>query len=133
MAAHLGSVLILWLPLALCVVSICRGDVGDIATQDFFNGILSGASDTCAGKNFYKYSDFINAANAFSGFGTTGTSDDNKRELAAFFANVAHETGSRSHILSLSINIFFNMISEFIDIRIDRFVLRRGDKQKRLL
>jgi chitinase len=98
MAAHLGSVLILWLPLALCVVSICRGDVGDIATQDFFNGILSGASDTCTGKNFYKYSDFINAANAFSGFGTTGTSDDNKRELAAFFANVAHETGSLCYV-----------------------------------
>nr|QEL09537.1 class VII chitinase [Pinus banksiana] len=98
MATHLRSVLILWLALALYVVSICRGDVGDIVTRDFFNGILSGAADSCAGKNFYTYDDFITAANAFSGFGTTGTSDDNKRELAAFFANVAHETGSLCYI-----------------------------------
>lgn len=118
MATFLRSILILWLALALYVVSLCRGDVGDIVTQDFFNGILSGADGSCAGQNFYTYNDFINAANAFSGFGTTGTSDDNKRELAAFFANVAHETGSTSHILNyLSINIFCSMISEFIDIR----------------
>eukprot|EP00253_Pinus_taeda_P000733 PITA_00733 len=70
----------------------CRGDVENIATEDFFNGIISGVSDTCEAKGFYTYSDFITAANAFSGFGTTGTSDDEKREIAAFFANVAHET-----------------------------------------
>eukprot|EP00253_Pinus_taeda_P011736 PITA_11736 len=75
-------------------LSTCRGDVEDIATEDFFNGILSGVSDTCEAKNFYTYSDFITAANAFSGFGTTGTSDDEKREITAFFANVAYETGS---------------------------------------
>jgi chitinase len=74
--------------------SICSGVVGDIVTQDFFNGILSSASDGCAGKTFYTYTDFINAANSFSSFGTTGTSDENKREIVAFFANVAHETRS---------------------------------------
>jgi len=99
MAIHLrvmtASVFVLCLALAL---SICRGDVGDIATEDFFNGILSGAADTCAGKKFYTYSDFITAANGFSGFGTTGTSDDEKREIAAFFANVAHETSSLCYI-----------------------------------
>jgi len=99
MAIHLrvmtASVFVLWLALAL---SICRGDVGDIATEDFFNGILSGAADNCAGKKFYTYSDFITAANGFSGFGTTGTSDDEKREIAAFFANVAHETSSLCYI-----------------------------------
>ena len=84
-----ASVFVLWLSLAL---SICRGDVGYIATEDFFNGILSGAADTCEAKNFYTYSDFITAANAFSGFGTIGNFDDKKREIAAFFANVAHET-----------------------------------------
>jgi hypothetical protein len=61
--------------------SICSGAVGDIATQDFFNGILSAASDGCAGKTFYTYTDFLNAANSFSSFGTTGTSDDNKEKL----------------------------------------------------
>ena len=100
MATYLRvSVIILWLALALSALSICRGAVGDIATQDFFNGILSAASDGCAGKTFYTYTDFINAANSFSSFGTTGTSDDNKREIAAFFANVAHETTSMYLIL----------------------------------
>nr|ACY06319.1 class II chitinase 2-3 [Pseudotsuga menziesii] len=92
------SVITLWLALALSALSICLAAVGDIATQDFFNGILSGASDTCAGKTFYTYSDFITAANAFSAFGTTGTSDDQKREIAAFFANAAHETTSLCYI-----------------------------------
>lgn len=85
-------VIILWLVLAFDIVSICQADVGDFATEDFFTGISSGASDTCPGKNLYRYNDFINAATAFSGFGTTGTDVDHKRELAAFFANVAHET-----------------------------------------
>ena len=78
MATFLRSTLFLWLALALYVVSFCQGDVGDIVTQDFFNAILSAADGSCAGQNFYTYNDFINAANAFSGFGTTGTSDDNK-------------------------------------------------------
>lgn len=109
MATHLRvSAVILWFAFALSALSICRGAVSDIATQDFFNGILSAAADSCAGKTFYAYSDFINAANSFSSFGTTGTSDDNKREIAAFFANVAHETTSASHMLiPLSINKFF--------------------------
>jgi len=121
MATYLRSVLILWLALALYVVSICEGDVGDIVTQDFFNAllsaaddvgdivtqdffnaILSAADDSCAGQNFYTYNDFINAANAFSGFGTTGTADDNKRELAAFFANAAHVTASLCYVEQIS-------------------------------
>ena len=81
MVTHFNvSVIILCLALSLSALSCCRGAVGDIATQDFFNGILSAASDGCAGKSFYTYSDFISAANSFSSFGTTGTSDDNKRE-----------------------------------------------------
>ena len=101
------SVIALWLTLTLSAISISRAAVGDIAPQSFFNGILSTAADTCAGKTFYTYTDFINAANAFSSFGTTGTSDDQKREIAAFFANAAHETTSAYHILSVSINIVF--------------------------
>lgn len=87
------SAIILWFAFALSALSICHGAVRDIATQDFFNGIISAtAADSCPGKTFYKYSDFIDAANLFPSFGTTGTSDDTKREIAAFFGNVAHET-----------------------------------------
>jgi chitinase len=119
MATHLcvmtRSVFILWLALALSVVSIGRGDVrgfvtedffnkivsgdvllsggvGDIATQDLFNGILSSTSRGCAGKSFYTYSNFITATNSFSGFASNRTSSNNKREIAAFFAHVVHET-----------------------------------------
>jgi len=125
MATHLclmtPGVFILWLALSLYVVSIGRGDVrgfvtedffnkivsgdvllsggvADIATQDLFNGILSAASRGCAGKSFYTYSNFITATNSFSGFASNRTSSKNKREIAAFFAHVAHETVSLCYV-----------------------------------
>ncbi|GLJ13995.1 hypothetical protein SUGI_0223760 [Cryptomeria japonica] len=63
--------------------------VGSIVSSDVFNSIVGG----CEGNGFYNYDSFINAANAFNDFGTSGSSDVNKREVAAFFANAAHETG----------------------------------------
>lgn len=42
----------------------------------------------------FSYDAYTAAASAFSAFGTSGNSDDDrKREIAAFFANVMHETG----------------------------------------
>ncbi|GAY32138.1 hypothetical protein CUMW_281050 [Citrus unshiu] len=35
---------------------------------------------------------FLNAANSYPEFGS-GSADDSKREIAAFFAHVTHETG----------------------------------------
>ncbi|KAK9665033.1 hypothetical protein RND81_14G085800 [Saponaria officinalis] len=67
--------------------------VSDIVTQDFFDGIISQADDSCPGKNFYSRDAFLSAISSYPEFGTTGSSDDSKREIAAFFANVAHETG----------------------------------------
>ncbi|GLJ16958.1 hypothetical protein SUGI_0293050 [Cryptomeria japonica] len=72
--------------------------VSSIIDKDFFDTILSAADTSCAGKNFYTYAHFINAANAYPGFGTSGSSDDAKRELAAFFARVTHETGSFCYV-----------------------------------
>jgi chitinase len=46
----------------------------------------------CPGKGFYTYNAFISAANAFSGFGTTGDADTRKREIAAFLGQTSHET-----------------------------------------
>eukprot|EP01018_Ginkgo_biloba_P030960 Gb_34557 [translate_table: standard] len=60
-------------------------------SQDFFNGVVS-AADGCAGKGFYNYDSFTTAANQYPAFATTGSSDDIQREIAAFFANAAHET-----------------------------------------
>nr|AAT09426.1 putative class IV chitanase [Picea abies] len=74
------------------------GSVGGIISQSFFNGLAGGAGSSCEGKGFYTYNAFIAAANAFSGFGTTGSNNVKKRELAAFFANVMHETGGLCYI-----------------------------------
>jgi chitinase len=40
----------------------------------------------------YTYAGLVQAAGTYSAFATTGTPDDQKREVAAFLANVAHET-----------------------------------------
>ncbi|EPS66639.1 hypothetical protein M569_08138, partial [Genlisea aurea] len=70
------------------------GGVSGIVSDGFFNGIINNAGGGCPGKGFYTRSAFLQAVGAYQGFGTTGSSDDAKREIAAFFANVAHETGS---------------------------------------
>ena len=68
--------------------------VSSIITSDIFNTFLSLRNSTPA-NGFYTYVGFITAAKAFNGFGTVGGIDVQKRELAAFFANIAHETGSK--------------------------------------
>lgn len=45
----------------------------------------------CTGA-FYTYETFLQAAEDHPAFVGTGSDDDRKRELAAFFANIAHET-----------------------------------------
>ena len=69
------------------------GSVADIVTADFFNGIISQADSSCAGKNFYTRDAFLNALNSYNQFGTGGSADDTKREVAAAFAHFTHETG----------------------------------------
>jgi len=76
-----------------CQSGPCSGSVGTIISQSIFDGLAGGAASSCEGKGFYTHDAFIAAANAYSGFGTTGSNDVQKRELAAFFANVMHETG----------------------------------------
>ncbi|KDP44262.1 hypothetical protein JCGZ_05729 [Jatropha curcas] len=73
--------------------------VADLVTSDFFNRITSRDSGNCAGKNFYSRDAFISALNSFPQFGKIGASvDDSKREIAAFFAHVTHETGHFCYI-----------------------------------
>ncbi|WOL12766.1 hypothetical protein Cni_G21534 [Canna indica] len=72
--------------------------VADVVTQSFFDGIISQADGSCAGKSFYSRDSFLSAAGSFPNFGRTGTADDSKREIAAFFAHVTHETGHFCYI-----------------------------------
>lgn len=72
--------------------------MSDIVTQAFFDGIIGQAAASCPGKNFFTRDAFLNALGSYPQFGTSGSSDDAKREIAAFFAHVSHETGSFCHI-----------------------------------
>ncbi|CAL5348062.1 unnamed protein product [Camellia sinensis] len=72
--------------------------VSNIVTKSFFNGIINQASAGCAGKSFFTRSAFLNAVRSYPSFGTTGTTDDSKREIAAFFAHATHETGHFCYI-----------------------------------
>ncbi|KAL1544846.1 Chitinase 5 [Salvia divinorum] len=74
-----------------CFVS--GNKVGDIVTNNFFNGIANQAAAGCAGKGFYTRAAFLQAIQSYPKFGTTGSTDDTKREIAAFFAHITHETG----------------------------------------
>jgi hypothetical protein len=47
---------------------------------------------------FYTYDGLVAATASFPQFATQGTSDDQKRDVAAFLANVAHETGGLQYI-----------------------------------
>ncbi|KAI5351290.1 hypothetical protein L3X38_004181 [Prunus dulcis] len=66
--------------------------VADIVTPEFFNGIIGQADASCVGKNFYSRATFLEALKSYDQFGKIGSIDDSKREIAAFFSHVTHET-----------------------------------------
>ncbi|KAJ3691323.1 hypothetical protein LUZ61_020487 [Rhynchospora tenuis] len=67
--------------------------VASIISSALFDQMLKHRNDAaCPGNGFYTYNAFIAAANSFSGFGTTGDTDTQKREIAAFLAQTSHET-----------------------------------------
>ncbi|XP_030440058.2 endochitinase EP3-like [Syzygium oleosum] len=72
--------------------------VGNIVTSTFFNRIINQAASSCAGKRFYSRQAFLNALSNFTRFGRVGSVADSKREIAAFFAHVTHETGHFCYI-----------------------------------
>eukprot|EP00262_Sarcandra_glabra_P011672 TRINITY_DN2853_c0_g1_i1.p1 TRINITY_DN2853_c0_g1~~TRINITY_DN2853_c0_g1_i1.p1 ORF type:complete len:233 (-),score=23.94 TRINITY_DN2853_c0_g1_i1:113-811(-) len=79
-------------------VGVGQANPRSIATAAFYNALLGATSASCAGKNFYTYNAFIGAAESTAGFGTTGSDVVRKREVAAFLANVMHETGGLCYI-----------------------------------
>ncbi|PON77688.1 Glycoside hydrolase [Parasponia andersonii] len=76
------------------------GAIADIVTPQFFSGIINKATGNCPGKSFYNRNAFINAAKSYSQFGS-GSADASKREIAAFFAHISHETGCKIFSLFL--------------------------------
>jgi basic endochitinase B len=69
------------------------GGVASIISQSLFDQMLLHRNDgACPARGFYTYAAFVAAANAFPGFGTTGSAEARKREVAAFLAQTSHET-----------------------------------------
>ncbi|KAM7510163.1 hypothetical protein LguiB_009038 [Lonicera macranthoides] len=66
--------------------------VSSIVTDAFFSGIVNQSAASCVGRGFYTRSAFLEAIGSYPRFGRTGTEDDSRREIAAFFAHSAHET-----------------------------------------
>ncbi|KAF8041569.1 hypothetical protein BT93_A0229 [Corymbia citriodora subsp. variegata] len=67
-------------------------------SEAFFDTIMGQATESCEGKHFYSKGTFLEAAGSYPQFGRVGSLDDSKREIAAFFAHVTHETGHMCYI-----------------------------------
>nr|ADN37756.1 chitinase [Morus alba var. multicaulis] len=68
-------------------------DITNIVSESLFNEMLLHRNDdpNCA-VGFYTYDGFVTAARRYPEFGATGTLEDRKREVAAFFGQTSHET-----------------------------------------
>lgn len=81
------------LVLAVAVGGAAAQGVGSVITQSVYDTMLRNRDNSqCPARGFYTYDAFIAAAAFFPSFGTTGSADDVKRELAAFFGQTSHET-----------------------------------------
>ncbi|KAI3700811.1 hypothetical protein L2E82_45449 [Cichorium intybus] len=69
-----------------------NADVSGIVTNAFFNGIVAKSARNCPGRGFYTRDVFLRVIRDYPHFGRSGSIDDSKREIAAFFAHVTHET-----------------------------------------
>jgi hypothetical protein len=64
-----------------------------LVNEQLYNSIFLHKDDAvCPAKGFYTYSSFILAARTFPKFAGTGDLATRKREMAAFFAQISHET-----------------------------------------
>ncbi|KAF7019745.1 hypothetical protein CFC21_032888 [Triticum aestivum] len=68
------------------------GGVSSIISRDIFEQFLLHSSQCSDAGGFYTYDAFLAAAAAFPAFGTTGSTETRKQEVAAFFGQTSHET-----------------------------------------
>lgn len=69
-----------------------QSQVTSLITQAIFEQIfLHRGTAPCQG-SFYTYQAFVSAAQLYPDFAGQGTVDDRRREVAAFLANISHET-----------------------------------------
>ncbi|KAI9107746.1 hypothetical protein K1719_021082 [Acacia pycnantha] len=69
------------------------GGLADIISRDTFEQMLMHRNNAdCPARGFYSYDAFIQAAESFPAFATTGDDATRKREAAAFLGQTSHET-----------------------------------------
>ncbi|KAF0916989.1 hypothetical protein E2562_015154 [Oryza meyeriana var. granulata] len=67
--------------------------VSSIVSEQLYSSLFLHKDDAaCPAKGFYTYASFIRATARFPRFGATGCVDTRKREVAAFLAQISHET-----------------------------------------
>lgn len=66
--------------------------LGSILSENQFNQLFNRRN------SFYTYAGLLEAAKLYPAFATSGDTDTRKREVAAFLANVTHETGDLVYV-----------------------------------
>ena len=94
-----------WIPMSFCGGSNATSTPGGTG----FASIVSNAQfdQMFPSRNaFYTYQGLVTAANFYSAFAGTGTTDTRKREAAAALANFNHETGGLWYITEIAKNTY---------------------------
>lgn len=64
-----------------------------VITQSVYESMVPNRDNSlCPAQGFYTYDALVAAVNSFPAFGTSGSDEQMKRELAAFFGQVSHDT-----------------------------------------
>ncbi|KAJ0978708.1 hypothetical protein J5N97_014182 [Dioscorea zingiberensis] len=67
--------------------------ISSIISEELYNKTFLHKDDNaCPAKGFYPYDSFVRATKCFPGFGRAGDLNTQKREVAAFLAQISHET-----------------------------------------
>ena len=66
--------------------------LADVLSPEMFSAMFLHQAETACDASAFTYESLIRAAGRFSAFGTTGSAEARRREVAAFLANVSHET-----------------------------------------
>ncbi|EES17674.1 hypothetical protein BDA96_09G038200 [Sorghum bicolor] len=70
-----------------------KSRVASIVTEKLYSDMFKHKDDTaCPAHGFYNYTSFLRAAERFPAFGGDGDAATRKREVAAFLAQISHET-----------------------------------------
>ncbi|CAN0880065.1 Chitinase 4 [Linum grandiflorum] len=86
-------------PIMVVEAQVGQGPLANIVTPAFFDGIRNRAPNNCPGKSFYTREAFLQAARSYPLFAIRGLSPEaSRREIAAFFAHVTHETENMCNI-----------------------------------